>query len=574
MTNFLLTALTQITTDPGQPRRYYDEQALAELTDSIREKGILQPILLRPFNDQYMIVCGERRFRAASAAGLTEIPAIIREMSDDEALELQIIENLQRKDVHPLEEAVAFKSLLDKGKDIKEIAARVGKSEFYARQRIKLTALSSDWQTVFFANRLSVTDALKVALFDEKVQAALWKEQDNRNTIDLGDWVLRKYGGFLKEASFDITDPTLDKRMGPCTTCPFNSAVASLFPDEGASPKCSNISCFNHKSNIHFDRELKNALEDPSVILVNSGWGEEGDQVKRLKKDGHQILKQYTDFTLVEEPQSPDWEDFTEDNGADDDAKAEFQRLLDQYAAEKQDYYKKVDSGKFKKAFQVAGDKLGCYCYIQLKGGSTVKSSSDTKSETAEIDSEITRINDREKRAKELDAEKVHVLLVGQIAEHPAMKSADLPATDTDKILVRFLLFEHVDYNNREAIKKFTGIGDSPYNLTIEERRKYFFKLASLTDHQIAFVIRKVLMSKYGSHLPQMAGGTALRLLAESLPEINIHALESAQNAIALKRQQRVDKKIAELKQQKKVAKVDAVKIAKPQKKATLKSEA
>ncbi|MBK7885509.1 MAG: ParB/RepB/Spo0J family partition protein [Chitinophagaceae bacterium] len=101
---------------------------MTELVESIKTNGVLQPILVRPKGKGYMLVCGERRYRATKEAGLTEVPAVIREMTDDEALEAQIIENLQRKDVHPMEEAVAFNSLIENKKySVIEVAARVGK---------------------------------------------------------------------------------------------------------------------------------------------------------------------------------------------------------------------------------------------------------------------------------------------------------------------------------------------------------------------------------------------------------------------------------------------------------------
>jgi ParB family chromosome partitioning protein len=157
MSEFKLTPLKEIHPDPNQPRKFYDESAMQELIQSVKEKGILQPILVRPNGNGFVLVCGERRYRASVAAGLTEIPTVIRHLSDDEALELQIIENLQRKDVHPMEEAVAFKSLLDnkqKVHTLEEIAARVGKSEFYVRQRMKLNALTKDWQEVFYSKKM------------------------------------------------------------------------------------------------------------------------------------------------------------------------------------------------------------------------------------------------------------------------------------------------------------------------------------------------------------------------------------------------------------------------------------
>ncbi len=111
--SFELISIAQIRADPNQPRKHFSEGDLQELIQSIQQHGILQPVLLRPTDSEgnYQIVCGERRYRAALASGLTVIPATIRTLSDEEALEIQVIENLQRKDVLPMEEAVAFKLL-------------------------------------------------------------------------------------------------------------------------------------------------------------------------------------------------------------------------------------------------------------------------------------------------------------------------------------------------------------------------------------------------------------------------------------------------------------------------------
>ena len=100
----------------AQTRQFFDEEALKELAESIAKQGILQPILVRKVGKKYQIIAGERRFRAAKIAGLSEVPCHVVEMDDNQALEAQITENLQRKDVHPMEEAHAFKRLIDDAK--------------------------------------------------------------------------------------------------------------------------------------------------------------------------------------------------------------------------------------------------------------------------------------------------------------------------------------------------------------------------------------------------------------------------------------------------------------------------
>lgn len=127
-----------------QPRKDFDEQALAELADSIAQHGIIQPLLVRPLSDgAYQLVAGERRWRAARLAGLNEVPVVIRELSDSEAMEIALIENLQREDLNPIEESQGLKLLIDTyGLTQEECAARVGKSRPAIANSLRLLSLS------------------------------------------------------------------------------------------------------------------------------------------------------------------------------------------------------------------------------------------------------------------------------------------------------------------------------------------------------------------------------------------------------------------------------------------------
>lgn len=129
---------------PYQPRSSFDPEAVAELASSIAEKGILQPLLLRPAQDGYEIVAGERRYRAAIQAGLASVPAVIKELTDQETLELAIIENLQREDLNPLEEARAFDQLLAFGLSQEQVAQAVGKSRSAVANTLRLLKLPGE----------------------------------------------------------------------------------------------------------------------------------------------------------------------------------------------------------------------------------------------------------------------------------------------------------------------------------------------------------------------------------------------------------------------------------------------
>lgn len=128
---------------PGltQPRRSFAEESLTELADSIKEKGLLQPLLVRPRGDGYELVAGERRWRAAQRAGLAEIPVVIRDLGDREALELALIENLQREDLNPVEEAQGYQRLLEMGLTQEQVARSVGKARATVANALRLLQL-------------------------------------------------------------------------------------------------------------------------------------------------------------------------------------------------------------------------------------------------------------------------------------------------------------------------------------------------------------------------------------------------------------------------------------------------
>ena len=143
--------------NPAQPRKHFDEGDLTELANSIRTHGVLQPILVRPIpGGKYEIVAGERRWRAAQRAGLHTIPAVIREFNEVEVLEIAIVENVQRTDLNPIEEAQGFQALIDRfGRTQEEIAEAVGKSRPHIANMLRLLKLPDDLQEMVRDGRLS-----------------------------------------------------------------------------------------------------------------------------------------------------------------------------------------------------------------------------------------------------------------------------------------------------------------------------------------------------------------------------------------------------------------------------------
>ena len=180
--------ITDITPDPDQPRRFFDEEALRELADSIRRHGVVQPIVVTPRGAQFMIVAGERRWRAAQLAGLVEMPSIIRSLSDQHRLEVSLIENLQRRDLNPLETATAYMKLRDQfNMTLEQIGQHVGgKSVSAISNTLRLLKLPSVVRTALFENKISEGQARTlVGLPDDVAEDLL------RQTIHQG-WSVRK----------------------------------------------------------------------------------------------------------------------------------------------------------------------------------------------------------------------------------------------------------------------------------------------------------------------------------------------------------------------------------------------
>ncbi|MBQ9228061.1 MAG: ParB/RepB/Spo0J family partition protein [Eubacterium sp.] len=171
--------LNDIIPNRDQPRKTFDETALEELADSIRQHGVLQPLLVRPLPEgSYQLVAGERRWRAARLAGLTEVPVVVKELSDTEAMELAIIENLQREDLNPIEEAEGLQALADKcGYTQEEIAVSVGKSRPAIANALRLLRLPEEVREMTKSGVISAGHARALLGFENE---AMMLEAANR----------------------------------------------------------------------------------------------------------------------------------------------------------------------------------------------------------------------------------------------------------------------------------------------------------------------------------------------------------------------------------------------------------
>lgn len=287
--------LAQVQPSKTNPRKTFNTHGLDELATSIKKYGVAQPILVRPMPDcttevqTYEIIAGERRYRASGIAGMETIPARILEVDDLTMLELQVIENLQREDLHPLEEAESYEALIkshgklaDYGVD--DIAAKLGKSRAYIYARMKLCALGDKARAAFYDGDLNASTALLLARIpvtelQEKALTDITEERHSgpMSVREAQRHIQRTYMLHLVSAKFTITDGTLVPAAGSCMDClKRTGANLDLFRDVGSADVCTDPICFDTKKAAHTERIKASALESGKKIIT-------GAAAKKLK---------------------------------------------------------------------------------------------------------------------------------------------------------------------------------------------------------------------------------------------------------------------------------------------------
>jgi len=258
--------LDRLHESPSNPRKTYGD--ISELTENVRAMGVLQPVLARPHpkhEGHYELVFGSRRYRAAKAAGLGQLPAMVRTMGDVAVAEAQLVENCHREDVHPLEEADAYRALHeDHGYPVDELAAKVGKSKGYVYGRMKLCRLSDGARKAFVAGQLSASTALLVARIpDPKLQDEAAKEIAGDDIMigmsarEAADHIRRRYMLRLKGAPFKTDDAELVPDAGPCSSCPKRTGnEPELFDDVKSADVCTDPKCFDAKAEASWKKKL------------------------------------------------------------------------------------------------------------------------------------------------------------------------------------------------------------------------------------------------------------------------------------------------------------------------------
>lgn len=312
--------LSQISESGQNPRKTFDKVKDKELEESIRQHGIMQAIRVRPLDKLdvgFEIVFGTRRVRAAKKAGLKTIKAEIVELTDAEALEEMIVENAQREDVPPLEEAEGYRVLHEVHHySVDEIVAKTGKPKSTIYERLKLTALTPAARKIVLEHGLSLGTTLLVARIpvpELQVEAAGkiamggWGDsgQQAMSAVQAQRFVRDRYMLKLADAPFKTDDADLVAKAGACVGCPKRTGnQPQLFPDVDSPDVCTDPDCFTEKKNAHYGRQEAEAKAKGQKILS-------GAEVKKLFPYGHDQIAHDSAFVRLEDRCQQDPKDRT-----------------------------------------------------------------------------------------------------------------------------------------------------------------------------------------------------------------------------------------------------------------------
>lgn len=214
--NLIYCGIEEIRPNPHQPRKHFDEVKLQELAESIKEKGILEPLLVRKVPDGYELIVGERRWRAAQKAGLKEVPVVVKELDQAASLEISLIENLQREDLNPIEEAEAYQRLIEEFHLSHEaLSARIGKDRTTITNSLRLLKLPSEIKEHLLQNRLSPGHARAIlSLEDPEKQKELCQMILQKGlSVRQAEALARKWSGKPKKRPSEKTPDDLKLQL-------------------------------------------------------------------------------------------------------------------------------------------------------------------------------------------------------------------------------------------------------------------------------------------------------------------------------------------------------------------------
>ena len=512
MTEFLL--LADIDESATNPRTRFDQVSINDLAKSIKQLGLIQAITVRRKGDRYELVAGARRYRASVIAETVTIEAKVRELNDDEVLEIQLVENLDRKDVHPLEEAAHFKRMLDTGHyTVEDIGHRIGKPEGFIVHRLKLNDLIEPIREDFFSAQLNLTQAALIARISAESQEVLFTTYKDSNRIGYG-----KTEDLKKEIEQDMLALenavfSLEKKyedLPVCKVCPFNTGNNPLlFEELHNQDNCTSKSCYRKKTDFHIQDEIRSIyMSEYQPKLAGKFKVKTHPYTLAIARDyGFSVLREFEDFKL--------------------DKNFRFSEEIDIY--------------------WIDGDKKGTYCKAYVTKPEPAGAVSSGPFVPAETLSQADKLQEAEKKAAALDAQKVHLNLVEALDKGFKERRPQPFDLETNFIDAMFMYLALLNNEFFYLVPKLINLGVvlQPEYATLEDMEA---DLMALTTDQKKQMVAFMLYGQCCKTTdPATMHGQIIRRLANQHQGIDVYKIQAQQDAIAAGRKAELEAKIAKL---------------------------
>lgn len=507
-----------IAVSPNNPRRSHTEADIRELADSITMHGVIQPITLRSSESGYMIVCGERRYRAAMMAGLTLIPAIVRPYTQEQAMEVTIIENLQRKDISPVEESDSFVLLMKQhGYTVEELTKRFGKSEKYIRSRLQLANLIDSVAELLNRESISLTVAMIISEFSTDIQQDIYEK--HLAIDEPSSWINLTANAFramtAKAYTTDLNRFEFDKTE--CLSCTSNTANQTLFADSNCGG-CTNRDCLIAKQRQHTVDICKKMIEEnPSVAFaVPPQASIDGNLIQEIGEAGAEIFEVYAN-PLPEKPQEPKPTNYQSD-AEYTEAVEEFEIDSEMYKGEMEIIEEKFSSGEYQKMIDLSTGtpQIGYRVLVEEKQPNPSAAASSSASASApvskaaatpaKVENPVEKLREQDKRNKAISIEKT-VEDVKKMLQKEEITPIEF--TEQEDNMLYFIMLSRLRSQHNEQL----GLGDK-YSISDENKVAV---ITSLTAEQKALIKRDFITS----HLTEAIGANTKSELM--LPFARLH---------------------------------------------------
>lgn len=540
--NIVSVALADIQPSNYNPRKNFDEKSLAELADSIRQQGVLQAIGVRPIaENRFEIVFGERRYRASQIAGLEEIPAVILDISDETAEEMAVTENLQRKDVTPIEEANAYQKLIESGRhDVQSLAVQFGKNESYIRTRLKFVSLIPEIAQLLEQDELTISVATEICRYGEDIQHDIY-EKHLKEGVLYNSWRGMKASEVAKniERSYttDLKRYFFDKTV--CLSCPHNTNNMMLFCEEGSCGNCANRKCLEEMNASYLAEKAVQLMEQrPFALLCRDFYGCNEKVVEQLVASGFEVEKlSVRPADYPEEPEAPDMEDYENDEEYAE-AYKEYEKELSEYKEECEDVNRRSEAGEITLYVTIGHNDISL-CYVENAEVQAVAGEAKDA-----VVSPIEKLEKQDKRNKEIAQEKTVEDTKKQILEVNMTETKF--GADEDRMIYFFMLpflrREHFEAMGIETKETY-------YYLKDEDKMNI---IANLTAKQKAIIRRDFLISNFKNASGSNATASLLLDFAKKHMPDQLADIQNGHNEVYEKRHLRIEEKIAVLSVQEK----------------------